>query len=223
MQRKMAVFFLLATAAFVFADTSAVTTQPTSSELEDLRTRVRALEQENDLLRSELAAAGKALPQPATADDKVVVGVEGLLEEFPSNELPGPDEGTNDLRHSLLAKWVQNHVVGRTVTLHGRFLTASAISNNAFDVHIASKGSERAGARPFEATMSLPELEAPTVVDFRRGMTVETTGQVAEVQILRTSEGGFSLSLRLVHALIKADGSPPGDSMKSPRDGPGHY
>ena len=90
MRRYITPLLLLAIVSAGRADAPPVTTQPTNSEVEDLRTQIKALQQENDLLRSTLAAAGKPVAPAPSNDEKPLAGIEALLQEFPSNELPGP-------------------------------------------------------------------------------------------------------------------------------------
>jgi hypothetical protein len=200
MSRILGCLFLVAAISVGFADAPPVTTQPTNDEMEDLRAQVKALQQENDLLRSTLAAAGRTLPAPATVADKPLSGIEALLQEFPSNEMPGPDDdGTLELRHSLLAKWIQNHAVGRTISLHARFVSASGINNNAFEVQASSPDTAVHG---FVVHMNLPELQAPTIVDFKRGVPVQVTGQIGDLTLNWVGNGGFSLTITLVHPTL---------------------
>lgn len=205
--RKLLMLPLLLMVGLAKAETTSVTTKPAATpEVEQLRTQVKALTQERDLLRAQLAALGKT-PQapttPTTMDDKPITGVEGLIAAFPTNQLPGPDDGTASLRHSLLAKFIQTHSLGRTILLHGRFVEATALSQNSFDVKLVNG---RNAQRQFVAQISLPEAEATTVVNFKKGSSVQAIGQISGVNVTRTPDGSFLVELTIVHASVNPEG-----------------
>ncbi len=190
-----------------FAQGPAVTTAPAESEVEQLRTQIALLQSENQMLRAQLASLSVATSLPAGAkatmgpDDKPLNGVEGILDGIPHDQIPGRGDPEGGLRHTLMAKWVKEHAIGRMITLRARFGDTSGISSGHFMVRVRSHEM----SHPFEATVVLPESDASTALTFHSGSGVRVTGRVKNADVTRTDRGVFVVLLDLDMATL----SPP--------------
>jgi hypothetical protein len=132
--------------------------------------------------------------------------MEGILQGFPKQQMPGPEDGDGSLRHTLLSRWVKDHGLGRTITLHARFADASGLQGHQFTVRVGS-GVSHAIPHPFEVTAALPESEAARVLPFHKWSWVVITGTIKTIAVSRDRDGNFVTQMTLDFATITADPS----------------
>ncbi len=181
---------LLAQGVSVTTAPAESTSTPTSN-VEDLIARLHALQAENDLLRAQLSslAQNAAASAPATKSDvpeKSIAGMEGLMQGFPKDQMPTPQDDRGGLRYSLFQKWVKDHSTGKSISLHGRYGDADALNGDTFVARFGS-GHVPQWGRPFEATVVLPANQASKVLPLRAGDPIDITGRIQSTDVLRVN------------------------------------
>ena len=194
-----------------------VTTQPAISEAQELRAEIRSLQAENDRLRAQLAAlpggkaaiaAATAAPAAADPNEPPLAGLEAVFQDFPHDQMPGPDDQADGLRHSLLRKWLHQEAAGKTIILKARFLDASGISGGHFTVHVQS-GFIGQGGHAFEATLTMAESEATAVLHYHKWSPVRVTGRLKSIDAKRTQDGQWVIEMDLDQATLSNDDMKP--------------
>jgi hypothetical protein len=174
---------------------ASVTTAPAdgtaapTSDVEDLIARLHALEAENELLRAQLSSLAQNAPASASKPaipEKPVAGMEGLMQGFPKEQMPTVQDDRSSLRYSLLLKWVRDHAVGKTITLHGRFGDADALSGDTFVARFGS-GPVTQHMHPFVATVVLPASQAGKVLPLHIGDSIDITAHIQNADVLRVN------------------------------------
>jgi hypothetical protein len=205
MRYIFAVLLLFALNSIVFADGPGVTTAPSQSEIDRLRAQVATLQSENQMLRAQLAAVSGTAAAPVAAttkaasdpDEKPIAGIEGILQGIPHDQMPGHGDPDNGLRHSLMTKWVQDHSLGKMITLSAHFFDTTGLSGGHFSVRVGSHEI----AHPYQATIVLSAADASTVLSFHQGSIVHVTGRVKNADVTRV-DNNFVIFLDLDTATL---------------------
>ena len=103
-----------------------------------------------------------------------------------------------------MTRWVKEHGLGRTITLHGHFADSTGLQGHQFTVRMGSGVSHQI-QHPFEVTAVLPESEAARVLPFHKWTWVVITGHIKTISVTRDGDGNFVIQMDLDVATITAD------------------